>query len=115
VNALDGAKHEQALQYQSEPWRTVHPRLRNAPEGGHSRLKEASSTSLHDTRNRRIRGMAAQAVLLGVLLSADTMRKAIAWLDKATTPDGEIESTKRRRRKPSLQDYQTPPDGDIAA
>ncbi|MFF0063077.1 hypothetical protein ACFYRC_16330 [Streptomyces sp. NPDC005279] len=59
-----GAKHWQALEYGDEEWQKVYFRLRNSVEGYNGYAKNPLAEAIEASGSRRIRGIAAQTILL---------------------------------------------------
>ncbi|MFI6277527.1 hypothetical protein [Streptomyces sp. NPDC050988] len=85
-----GATLWQPLQNGSETWQRVYFRLRNSIEGMNGYAKEALRERLEEPGTRRIRGIAAQTILLAFQLAHANRRKLTAWADadalNATAP-----------------------------
>jgi hypothetical protein len=73
----EGAKHWQPLDYGTAEWKKIYFRLRNSVEGFNGFAKSPLDESIEHAGSRRIRGIAAQTVLLA---HANT-RKIARWLD----------------------------------
>ncbi|MFI7143091.1 hypothetical protein ACIBQ5_36995 [Streptomyces massasporeus] len=97
-----GANLWQPLQYGSEAWQRVYFRLRNSVEGINGFTKDRLQERLEDAGTRRIRGIAAQTLLLAFQLAHANRRKLASWAD-AIALSGERprrRPTRRRRTKP---------------
>ncbi|WP_316771620.1 hypothetical protein [Streptomyces sasae] len=97
-----GANLWQPLQYGSEDWQRVYFRLRNSVEGINGFAKDPLHERLEDSGTRRVRGIAAQAILLAFQLAHANLRKLAAWAD-AIALNGDRprrRPTRRRRTKP---------------
>lgn len=97
-----GAKLWQPLQYGTAEWQRVYFRLRNAIEGMNGSGKDPLYERLGSGGTRRIRGIAAQAVLLAFQLAHTNKRKLAAWA-RSVALHGEHaqrRSTRRRATKP---------------
>ncbi|MFE5602556.1 hypothetical protein ACFQ8O_25605 [Streptomyces coelicoflavus] len=76
-----GANLWQPLQYGSEAWQRVYFRLRNSVEGINGYARDPLYERLEDAGTRRIRGIAAQTLLLAFQLAHANRRKLTAWAD----------------------------------
>lgn len=97
-----GADQWQPLQYGSEAWQRVYFRLRNSIEGINGYAKDTLRERLENAGTRRIRGIAAQTILLAFQLAHANKRKLITWAD-ALALNGDRprrRPTRRRKTKP---------------
>ncbi|WP_146046153.1 hypothetical protein [Streptomyces cahuitamycinicus] len=97
-----GANLWQPLQYGSVAWQRVYFRLRNSVEGINGFAEDRLQERLEDAGTRRIRGIAAQTLLLAFQLAHANRRKLASWAD-AIALGGERprrRPTRRRRTKP---------------
>lgn len=97
-----GAKLWQPLQYGTEEWQRVYFRLRNSIEGINGYAKDPLHERLESGGTRRIRGIAAQAILVAFQLAHANKRKLAAWAD-AIALNGDHprrRPTRRRKTKP---------------
>ncbi|MFH8564612.1 hypothetical protein [Streptomyces sp. NPDC017988] len=76
-----GAKYWQALEYGGKEWQKVYFRLRNSVEGYNGYAKNPLAESIEAAGSRRLRGIAAQTVLLVFQLAHANRRKIKNWLD----------------------------------
>ncbi|MFF6790592.1 hypothetical protein ACFY9C_16145 [Streptomyces filamentosus] len=74
-----GAQLWQPLQYGTADWQRVYFRLRNAIEGMNGFGKDPLYERLESGGTRRIRGIAAQAILLAFQLAHANKRKLATW------------------------------------
>ena len=74
----------------------VYHGLRNSIEGFNGYAKDANHESIEDSGRRRIRGIAAQTILLAFQLAHANKRKIAAWADNLPDPE-----TGRPRRRPA--------------
>ncbi|EHN72304.1 hypothetical protein SMCF_8244 [Streptomyces coelicoflavus ZG0656] len=97
-----GANLWQPLQYGSEAWQRVYFRLRNSVEGINGYAKDRLYERLEDAGTRRIRGIAAQTLLLAFQLAHANRRKLRAWADSIALHDDRPHRrpTRRRQTKP---------------
>ncbi len=70
-----GAKCRQELPHESPEWRATYRTLRNSNEGMNGFFKDGSREAVDDPERRRIRGVAAQSILVAFQLFAANMRK----------------------------------------
>jgi len=75
-----GAKFAQALPHESEEWHAVYSTLRNSVEGMNAFIKDGAREAVDDPERRRIRGVAAQSLLVAFLLCAANLRKIDSYL-----------------------------------
>ncbi|MFF9406003.1 hypothetical protein ACF1B0_10775 [Streptomyces anandii] len=94
-----GANLWQPLQYGSEAWQRVYFRLRNSVEGINGYTKDPLYERLEDPGTRRIRGIAAQTLLLAFQLAHANRRKLRAWADSIALHDDRPRRRPTRRRK----------------
>ncbi len=98
-----GAKHAQDLDYGGPEWTRVYFRLRNSVEGVNGFAKDPAHEAIEAAGSRRIRGIAAQSVLLAFQLHHANTRKIAGWLDTLPGEDGtppRRRPTRRRKTKP---------------
>ncbi|MGP3952201.1 hypothetical protein [Streptomyces sp. 7N604] len=76
-----GAKHWQAHEYGGQEWQKIYFRLRNSVEGSNGYAKDPLAEGIEAAGSRRIRGIAAQTILLAYQLAHANRRKIIKWLD----------------------------------
>ncbi|QKW32669.1 hypothetical protein HUT06_00305 [Actinomadura sp. NAK00032] len=101
VNIEDGAKHWQPRPYGSPEWQDIYGRLRNTVEGMNGYAKADAYEGIEHGGNRRIRGIAAQTLLLAFQLAHVNERKINAWLATLPGPDGKPHRRARHKtRKP---------------
>ncbi|MEU4492774.1 hypothetical protein AB0F96_04760 [Streptomyces sp. NPDC023998] len=97
-----GAKHWQALEYGDEEWQKVYFRLRNSVEGYNGYAKNPLAEAIEASGTRRIRGIAAQTILLVFQLAHANRRKIKNWVETLAL-NGERPRRRthhRRRTKP---------------
>ncbi|MGR8009468.1 hypothetical protein [Streptomyces hypolithicus] len=90
-----GASQWQPLQYGTKDWQRVYFRLRNSVEGINGFGKDPLHEHIESAGTRRIRGIAAQTILLAFQLAHVNRRKLSGWAD-AVALNGE-----RPRRRPT--------------
>ncbi|MGW8685689.1 hypothetical protein ACWGNN_32585 [Streptomyces sp. NPDC055817] len=76
----EGSKHRQALEYGGEQRQKVYFRLRNSVEGYNGYAKSPLAEAIEAAGGRRIRGIAAQTVLLVFQLAHANQRKIKNWV-----------------------------------
>ncbi|MFE2282597.1 hypothetical protein ACFXDJ_00150 [Streptomyces sp. NPDC059443] len=95
-----GAKLWQPLQYGTAEWQRVYFRLRNAIEGMNGFAKDPLRERIEPGGTRRIRGIAAQTILLAFQLAHANKRKLQSWAD-AIALNGERPRRRPTRRRPT--------------
>ncbi|QLE75260.1 hypothetical protein FGW37_29960 [Streptomyces rectiverticillatus] len=95
-----GAQHHQALPYGSPDWQRVYFRLRNSVEGFNGFAKDPLHEAIEQAGTRRIRGIAAQTLLLAFQLAHANRRKIDRWL-ATIPPDGHPPRRRPTRRRPT--------------
>jgi hypothetical protein len=97
-----GAQHHQALDYGSTDWQRVYFRLRNSVEHFNAYAKDPAREAIEQAGRRRVRGIAAQTLLLAFQLAHANQRKLARWLDTLPDPGQRPRRrpTRRRRTKP---------------
>lgn len=81
-----GAKHAQDLPYGSTEWARVYHRLRNSIERFNGFAKNDNHEAIERSQRRRVRGIAAQTILLGYRRNARELR--VLDLDGCAFPSG---------------------------
>ncbi|MFE1308299.1 hypothetical protein [Streptomyces sp. NPDC058755] len=81
ISPETGAKHWQALEYGGPEWQKVYFRLRNSVEGYNGYAKNPLAEGIESAGSRRIRGIAAQTILLAFQLAHANRRRIKKWLD----------------------------------
>lgn len=92
-----GAKHAQALPFESPEWSNAYHTLRNGVEGTNGYLKDPTNMNLESAGTRRVRGIAAVSFLLGFQLAASNLRKHARW--RQTHPADPHTPPRRRARR----------------
>ncbi|MCL7494772.1 hypothetical protein M8I34_25710 [Streptomyces sp. MCA2] len=95
-----GSKHWQPLPFGTPAWQQAYHLGRSSVEGGNGHAKDGAFENIADARGRRVRGHAAQSILLAFQLAHANTRKITNW--KAALPQNGREPTRRppRRKKP---------------
>ena len=104
------AKLRPELHFGSPEWAAHYNTLRNTIEGINGIAKDGAYSALGDASRRRLRGVAAQSVLVALLLFATNIRKIDSFLLHAE-PDADGTPRKRRVRRrttKSIQDWRAP-------
>ena len=104
-----GARHRQDLAFGSEKWRRVYATYRNTIEGTNAYVKDPAHESLQAAGRRRVRGIAAQSVFVGLLLMAANIRKITAHRKLVADHAQHHVAERARRRRTSLGDFLSPP------
>jgi hypothetical protein len=100
-----GARHAQSLAFGSESWAAHYATLRNTIEGWNGFAKDPAHEALAQPGRRRVRGIAAQGILISFLYVAANLRK-IDTHHRQMDDLKALEARKRaRRRRMSLTDY----------
>jgi hypothetical protein len=92
------AKLRQSLHFGSPEWAALYNTLRNTIEGINGIAKDGAYSALGDAGRRRLRGVAAQSILVALLLFATNIRKIDSFLLHAE-PDAHGTPRKRRVRR----------------
>lgn len=101
-----GAKHGQALPFESPEWSNAYHTLRNGVEGTNGYLKDPTNTNLESAGTRRVRGIAAVHFLVGFQLAASNLRKQAHWRHAhPADPDTPARRRARRRTTRPLTDW----------
>jgi hypothetical protein len=100
-----GARYAQSLSFGTEQWHRNYATLRNTIEGWNAFAKDTAHEALAQPGRRRVRGIAAQGILISMLFVAANLRKIDAHHAQMENLDS-VQSRKRaRRRRVSLNDY----------
>jgi hypothetical protein len=119
-----GAKFHQDLLFGSPEWHSVYSTLRNSIEGFNGYVKDGAHEALDDSERRRLRGVAAQSVLVAFLLLGANLRKISAFLSEARAIEaGTVKRLPRRRQTKALDTWRptaviadvAPPDPPLTA
>jgi hypothetical protein len=100
-----GARHAQSLAFGSESWSRHYATLRNTIEGWNGFAKDPAHEALAQPARRRVRGIAAQGILVTFLYVAANLRKIDTHQCQMANLKA-VEARKRaRRRRVSLTDF----------
>ncbi len=98
-----GAKFAQALPYASREQHRIYSQLRSSVEGMNGYLKDAAFEGIGVSERRRVRGVAAQSVLVAFQILAANIRKIEAFLSMLPIPL--IKLARRRRTTAPLSSW----------
>jgi hypothetical protein len=104
-----GARHRQDLAYGTEEWRRTYATYPNTTEGTNGYVKDPAHESLQAPGRRRVRGIAAQSLFVGLLLMAANIRKIRAFRELVAHGDTHKTAERARRRRISVTDHRPPP------
>ena len=104
-----GARHRQDLAFGSPEWARVYATYRNTIEGTNGYVKDPAHESLQAPGRRRVRGIAAQSLFVGLLLMAANFRKIAAFRDLVAAGETPHVAERARRRRMSITEYRPPP------
>jgi hypothetical protein len=104
-----GARHRQDLAFGSPEHARVYATYRNTIEGTNGYVKDAAHEALGQPGRRRVRGIAAQSLFVGLLLMAANFRKIVAYRYLMAEGEGSKVAERARRRRISLTEYRPPP------
>jgi hypothetical protein len=110
-----GAKYAQELPHESPEWDAMYATLRNSNEGMNGFIKDGAREAVDDPERRRIRGVAAQSVLVALQLFAANMRKIDEFLTKRETEGQKVRKLPSRRMTKSLTTWAPQPAPGVAA
>ncbi|MFC1407591.1 MULTISPECIES: hypothetical protein [Streptacidiphilus] len=105
-----GANLWQPLEYGGIDWQRVYFRLRNSIEGGNGHAKDLLNEDIESAGTRRIRGIAAQGILLAFQLAHANLRKLANWAAAVALNDERPHQRPSRHRQTKDLGSWTPPD-----
>jgi len=103
-----GARHRQDLAFGSDEWTSTYAAYRNTIEGWNGYVKDTAHEALAAPGRRRVRGIAAQSLFVGLLLMAANFRKITAFRQLVADRTTDEVAARARRRRVSLADYSPP-------
>ncbi|MEU1478638.1 hypothetical protein [Streptomyces sp. NPDC005760] len=103
-----GAKQWQALEYGGPEWQKICFRLRNSVEGYNGYAKNPLAEAIEAAGSRRIRGIAAQTILLAFQLAHANRRKIKKWLETLALGGERPRRRTHHRRKTKEPGTRTP-------
>jgi hypothetical protein len=92
------AKDYQPLAHGSARWAQVYFNLRNSVEGINGFAKDPAVAALEQSRTRRVRGIAAQTLLVAFQLAYTNRVKIVRWLEQLPGENGAPRRRARRRK-----------------
>jgi hypothetical protein len=102
---VEGAKFLQELAHETPEWHAHFKTLRSSNEGMNGFIKDGAREAVDDPERRRIRGVAAQSVLVAFQLFAANMRKIDEFLARRATGNTKVRKLPSRRRTTPLQQW----------
>jgi hypothetical protein len=106
-----GARFRQDLAFGTDEWARTYAAYRNTIEGLNGFMKDTAHEALQCPARRRVRGIAAQSVFVGLLAMAANIRKIAAHRTLVADNLGATVAARARRRRMSIADYLPPPAG----
>lgn len=106
-----GGKYRQDLQFGSQEWARWYKTMRSTVEGFNGYIKDAAFEDLETPARRRLRGRAAQQLLVTLLVVSANIRKLRTWRALQAEPTKIVQMTARRdnrRARQSLKNYLPP-------
>ena len=97
-----GAKFHQAFAHETDEWHRAYATLRNSNEGMNGFIKDGAREAVDDPERRRIRGVAAQSVLVAFQLCSANIRKISEFLAKKAAGDKRLRKLRPRRKTRSI-------------
>ena len=104
-----GARHRQDLPFGSEEWARTYAAYRNTIEGWNGYVKDTAHEALAEPGRRRVRGIAAQSLLVTLQFMAANTRKVAAFRQMVADGTATQVAERARRRRVSLAAYRSPP------
>jgi hypothetical protein len=106
-----GARFRQDLAFGSKEWHETYATYRNTIEGLNGFVKDSAHEALANPDRRRVRGIAAQSIFVGLLAMAANIRKIAAH--RSVVSDGQATkvAARAKRRRMSIRDHLPPPPG----
>lgn len=100
-----GARWRQDLAFGSERWASTYASYRNTIEGLNGFTKDPAHQALSAPGRRRVRGIAAQSIFVGLLLMAANFRKIAAFRQMRADGTAQQIAQRARRRRTTLAAY----------
>jgi hypothetical protein len=110
-----GAKYAQELPHESPEWHAMYATLRNSNEGMNGFIKDGAREAVDDPERRRIRGVAAQSLLVAFQLFAANIRKIEEFLAHKETEAKKVRKLPSRRPTRSLATWAPETSPNVAA
>jgi hypothetical protein len=104
-----GARFRQDLAFGTDQWARTYAAYRNTIEGLNGFMKDTAHECLQCPARRRVRGIAAQSLFVGLLAMAANIRKIAAHRALVADGLGPQVAERARRRRMSITDYLPPP------
>jgi hypothetical protein len=106
-----GARFRQDLAFGTDQWARTYAAYRNTIEGLNGFVKDTAHEALQSPARRRVRGIAAQSLFVGLIAMAANIRKIAAHRALVADGLGPQVAERARRRRMSITDYLPPPAG----
>jgi hypothetical protein len=103
-----GARFRQDLAFGTDQWARTYAAYRNTIEGLNGFMKDTAHESLQAPARRRVRGIAAQSLFVGLLAVAANVRNIAAHRALVADGLGPSVAARARRRRMSITDYLPP-------
>jgi hypothetical protein len=100
-----GAKYFQSMPLGTPEHTEIYAGLRSAVEGMNGYLKDGAREGLGDPQRCRVRGVAAQSVLVAFQVLAGNLRKIDGFLLSVATARPDRPRRRRRRTWPSMSNW----------
>ena len=104
-----GAKFRQLFAHESDEWHRTYATFRNSNEGMNGFIKDGGREAVDDPERRRIRGVAAQSVLLSFQFLAANIRKINELMARRASGEEKLRKLRARRRTRSLTTWAPAP------
>lgn len=102
-----GANFAQSLPFATPEHRAAYSSMRNAIEGMNGFLKDGAFEGMADPLRRRVRGVAAQSVLVALQVLSANLRKIESFLERAEEVATGSEPRRQRPRRRLSRDLST--------
>ena len=104
-----GAKFRQMFGHETDEWHRAYATLRNSNEGMNGFIKDDAREAVDDPERRRIRGVAAQSILVAFQLFSANIRKINEFLTRKASGEKKFRKLRTRRRTRSLTTWTPAP------